>query len=170
MKYLKNYINKEAMKLLLDKEGLYSNHINDSGGETFCGITRKYYPKAPFWSDLDKLPKTKQNLIDIKDKYADYILSIFITYADIEVADYYDLNDQELVNLIFLFSVNAGKLRCRNICRTATSKRHLVGKIIEYYKSISVGKNTCFARGWRNRVISCVPSLGKEVRELWTLL
>ncbi len=40
---------KKAFQILEKWEGGYSNHISDTGGETYKGITRKNYPKMSFW-------------------------------------------------------------------------------------------------------------------------
>lgn len=45
--------NKE-IKTLLDVEGKYSNDSVDVGGETYCGVSRKYHPNWFGWSIIDR--------------------------------------------------------------------------------------------------------------------
>jgi len=55
----------KILKKTLFHEGLYSDHPNDPGGETFRGIARKRYPKWPGWRIIDGKrthPKFPQNL------------------------------------------------------------------------------------------------------------
>lgn len=50
----------KAMSFTLDIEKGYSNNPNDKGGETYCGIARKYHPSWEGWQIID----------DIKEEYA----------------------------------------------------------------------------------------------------
>lgn len=49
----------EALHFTLGEEGAYSNDPNDHGGETYCGIARKYHPSWDGWKIID----------DIKEEY-----------------------------------------------------------------------------------------------------
>lgn len=42
-----------ALRPLLGVEGKYSNDSVDVGGETYCGISRRYHPYWPGWSLID---------------------------------------------------------------------------------------------------------------------
>ena len=53
---------KKAFQILEKWEGGYSNHISDTGGETYKGITRKNYPKMSFWSKIDLIKKESKNI------------------------------------------------------------------------------------------------------------
>lgn len=44
---------KIALEKLLDHEGVYSNDPTDKGGETFCGISRRFYPSWEGWFSVD---------------------------------------------------------------------------------------------------------------------
>lgn len=39
--------------ILLKQEGGYANKAGDSGGETWMGVARNYYPKWPGWAIID---------------------------------------------------------------------------------------------------------------------
>lgn len=43
-----------ALKALFDREGLYSNDPDDAGGETYRGITRRYFPDWSGWELIEK--------------------------------------------------------------------------------------------------------------------
>jgi len=43
----------QAYEKLLIVEGGYSNNKADRGGETFCGISRRYHPEWPGWATID---------------------------------------------------------------------------------------------------------------------
>ena len=44
---------KQAFSATMGHEGGYSNHVSDTGGETFMGISRKYNPDWNGWSIVD---------------------------------------------------------------------------------------------------------------------
>lgn len=46
----------DALKFVLKWEGWHSDHPNDPGGETYCGISRRVWPKWDGWRILDSLP------------------------------------------------------------------------------------------------------------------
>ena len=55
----------KAMDILIQNEGLYSNDPDDNGGETFVGISKKFFPNWKGWKrniDLSKI--TRENLKD----------------------------------------------------------------------------------------------------------
>ncbi len=43
----------QAFNLTIGNEGGYVNDSNDSGGETYCGISRKNFPNWPGWAIVD---------------------------------------------------------------------------------------------------------------------
>jgi len=47
----------EAISFVLENEGRYSNNPSDKGGETYMGITRKYYPMWEGWKIIDEIKK-----------------------------------------------------------------------------------------------------------------
>ncbi len=44
----------KAYDKLLAHEGGYSNHANDRGGETYAGISRRFYPDWSGWPRIDR--------------------------------------------------------------------------------------------------------------------
>lgn len=52
----------ECMNYALNHEGVYSNNLNDYGGETYKGISRKYNKNWSGWNLLDQMEdKTSEN-------------------------------------------------------------------------------------------------------------
>ena len=45
---------KKALEHMLKFEGGYANDPNDSGGETFRGVSRRNWPKWPGWPLIDR--------------------------------------------------------------------------------------------------------------------
>lgn len=56
-----------SLKSVLKAEGLYSNDIRDSGGETYKGIARKMNPNWKGWLIIDKCKKEK-NFLELLEK------------------------------------------------------------------------------------------------------
>ena len=54
---LKEYDMNNIINRILIREGIYSNDVNDLGGETVYGITRKYEPDSKIWPLIDDLKK-----------------------------------------------------------------------------------------------------------------
>lgn len=44
-----------ALEKTLKHEGFYSNHPNDTGGETYRGISRKWHKDAGLWKQIDSI-------------------------------------------------------------------------------------------------------------------
>jgi lysozyme family protein len=60
----------KAYAITLSHEGLYANHPNDKGGETFKGIARKFHPKWKGWVIIDEYktkPNFPQNLFKVSE-------------------------------------------------------------------------------------------------------
>lgn len=49
-----------ALKILLQNEGGYNNDPVDPGGETYCGIARKYYGGWSGWNIIDNIKKQRK--------------------------------------------------------------------------------------------------------------
>jgi lysozyme family protein len=53
----------QAYKIVRKNEGGYSNLKSDKGGETYCGISRKWHPNWLGWKLVDKHKPLKRNEI-----------------------------------------------------------------------------------------------------------
>jgi lysozyme family protein len=54
-----------AMKKLRKWEGGLSNHLDDKGGKTYCGITKRNFPNWPGWRYVDTLTHTA-HMVEMK--------------------------------------------------------------------------------------------------------
>ncbi|WIC41455.1 hypothetical protein MA9V1_191 [Chryseobacterium phage MA9V-1] len=88
------------------------NHIKgDTGGETYCGIARNYWPKWAGWAIIDSKKPIKTGTI-FKDnaKLEDLVHAFYKTnFWDVVGGD--DIEDQTIANTLYDFGVNAGTSR-----------------------------------------------------------
>jgi len=70
---------KHAYNKTKQYEGGYANVPNDRGGETYMGISRKYYPAWEGWKTVDKHKPLQHNEI-IKDAQLDSLVMQFYYY------------------------------------------------------------------------------------------
>lgn len=101
--------------ILAKQEGLYANDKNDSGGETWKGIARNYWPQWAGWKIVDSLrPKTGfvnestansilKNVAELDKLVLEFYKS---TQWDVVKAD--QINNQSIANFIVDWGVNAG--------------------------------------------------------------
>jgi len=108
---MNNYFDNSFTKLVLS-EGGYVNDPDDSGGETYLGVTRRDHPKAKFWRVIDNL-KTIKDFKSINTKLkldSDVVNEIKSIYKK----QYWDtinldkLTNKQLAHQIFDHAVNAG--------------------------------------------------------------
>lgn len=103
--------NKEFEKLIL-AEGIYGNDPDDSGGETFLGISRKYNPTWTGWKTIDEIKKANgtKNLTKIlkQNKSLTDSASLYykIRYWDIFRLD--EIPSQKIAHEMFDTCVNMG--------------------------------------------------------------
>lgn len=119
-------------------EGGYANNKADKGGETFAGIARKFWPNWLGWRFIDQFKadytkaKTKLTLaqwVNASAKSVPQLLELISTFYksnfwDINKLDL--INDQQLANTIYDFSVNSGEERAADFMQTACNK---IGKL-----------------------------------------
>ena len=104
--------NKEFEKLIL-AEGIYGNDPDDSGGETFLGISRKYNPTWVGWKTIDEIKKANgtKNLTKILKQNKSLIdsanLYYKIRYWDIFRLD--EIPNQKIAHEMFDTCVNMGQ-------------------------------------------------------------
>lgn len=99
----------QALIQLLKNEGGYVNDTQDSGGETYKGIARKYNSKWEGWVDIDlakmkpNFPQSLESSEALKNKVSDFYE---VNYWDRVRGD--DIVSQRVAFAIFDFGVNAG--------------------------------------------------------------
>lgn len=140
--------------LALEGGSKITNDPSDSGGQTKYGISKKAFP------NVNVINLTEQQAIDI---YKNNFYNVCMIDS---------INDELLALHVFDFAVNAG------IGRSVKTLQKIVGSAqdgvigaktlsmvnsgnfstefiqarINFYKSIGVGKNAKFLKGWLNRV------------------
>jgi lysozyme family protein len=87
----------EAIKSVLKNEGLYSNDVDDAGGETKFGISKRSYPNL----DIKNLSVEKAKKIYKKDFW--------------ENQNYKNIKNKELAIKIFDLAVNIGSSRANKL-------------------------------------------------------
>lgn len=106
---------KDSFKKVILAEGGYVNDPDDSGGETYLGITRVHEPNAKMWTKIDAVKKANPgftnkimtNLLNKDESILDEARSIYKKkYWDAVKLD--TLNNQKLAHQIFDHAVNAG--------------------------------------------------------------
>jgi len=96
--------------VLLKAEGYYANKKNDSGGETWMGIARNYWPSWEGWKivdsyksspDFPKIMRQDGNLLKMVQAF--YRVHFWAAIAGDQI------NNQSIVNMIGDWGVNAGE-------------------------------------------------------------
>lgn len=97
---------KTALLKLLGNEGTYANNANDHGKETYCGISRHYFPNWEGWKIIDSVklepgfPKTLNNVPNLKGLVENFYRVEFWNKIDGD-----KLNKQSIANELFDTSV-----------------------------------------------------------------
>lgn len=111
---------KEAERITGLNEGGYANNKSDSGGETYGGIARNYWSNWKGWPYIDQFKadyvkdKTKLSLAQWINASAKATPAVGELVSDFYKHNFWDvskldsINDQQLANAIYDFSVNSG--------------------------------------------------------------
>lgn len=100
-----------AFRILERFEGYYSNLKTDAGGETYLGISRKYWPECRIWPmvDMEKEERKTRNLpqgYKLKNKRADGIVQAFYLDKFWNRYNLPDIHSQKTASFIFCQVVN----------------------------------------------------------------
>lgn len=143
-----------ALALLLRQEGGYvSSTSGDPGGETYCGISRRFWPNWDGWEEIDK----------ISDKKADEVFPSL----QAEVATFYfdqfwtlwmhNHPSQRLVNFRLSMSVNEGAKDADHIAVSWNAPLEIIGaNFLEHYRTRPDADK--YFDGWAKRVCECLLS------------
>ncbi|KAA5532148.1 hypothetical protein F0919_15215 [Taibaiella lutea] len=111
-----------AFNITMENEGGYANNPNDSGGETWRGIARNYWPKWSGWPIVDQIVAT--NPPDLNQAlFADASLNTMVeqfyqqNFWDTESLS--DINCQQTANQLFDIAVNMGNSTAGKILQEA---------------------------------------------------
>lgn len=97
----------KAHKKTAVNEGGYANVKGDNGGETYKGISRRYWPKWAGWAIVDKHKPLKHNAKIKDDKLDALVLEFYkLNFWDKIQGD--DIEDQETAYKMYDFSVTSG--------------------------------------------------------------
>lgn len=102
---------KEFDKIILT-EGGYVNDPDDSGGETYLGISRKYHPYSPIWPVIDEYKdrffgrEITKNLK--KNNKVTKLVSDIYKYEYWDIFDLDNVPNQKIAHQIFDDAVNRG--------------------------------------------------------------
>jgi len=100
----------EAYRTTLGHEGGYANDSYDAGGETYKGVSRRYYPSWEGWSIIDAAKSNKQTFPGILDNnhYLSDLINEFykVHYWDKFWGD--EIPNQPVANEMFDTGVNMG--------------------------------------------------------------
>jgi len=112
-------------------EGGYANNPADSGGETYAGIARNYWPKWEGWKYLDvfkkefvftnkRNPTAKEiNKAMSASSYIKEAISKFYKQNFWDVNKLDQINDQQIANTVYDFGVNSGTGRAAKYLQQA---------------------------------------------------
>lgn len=94
---------------ILKQEGGYSNKPNDSGGETWEGISRNNYPKCKIWPIVDsyKNQATFPGCLR-KDAALQALVDAFYKFSEWDTLMGDQINNQSIANFMVDWEVNAG--------------------------------------------------------------
>lgn len=98
-----------AYKLTISHEGGYVNHPQDRGGESFGGVSRRYYPTWNGWLIIDRYKYAPGFPDNLKNNEAlqEQLFSFYKkNFWDINKLD--QLANQEIANEVFDTGVNMG--------------------------------------------------------------
>ena len=96
-----------AYRAVMSAEGGYSNRAVDRGGETYCGISRKYYPHWVGWGIVDQYPLPNKHGIDKDPKLPALVQSFYKSeYWDKFQGD--KIRSQTIAEELFDTGVNMG--------------------------------------------------------------
>jgi len=128
----------------MKNEGKYSNDATDVGGETYCGISRRYHPSWDGWKIIDNY-KNKPGFPNTayKDDELASLVELFYkaTFWDINLLDYF--SSQKIANEMFDSSVNMGIGRVVKFLQRALNVLNKNGSLYpDLVEDGKVGSNT----------------------------
>ena len=95
-------------------EGGYSNHVADSGGETYRGISRNNFPNWNGWAIIDVID---HSTLDQNSQ----LQALVVAFYHATFWHYDGINDQAVANKIFDLAVNVGQRHAIKIVQLAVS-------------------------------------------------
>lgn len=136
-------------------EGVYSNNPVDPGGETFKGISRKFWPKWEGWPIIDFFKRNNKEGISfdslLRNSYLLKLTEDFYKNNFWDVFKLDDISDQDIANELFESSVNLGIVSTTKLLQKSLN---LLNRNATLYSDIEIdgvyGKNT------KNALLACL--------------
>ena len=102
----------QALRTLLVTEGKYSNDSVDAGGETYCGIARRYHPYWPGWELID-VHRSDPSFPDCLDQEKRLVIRIRAFYKHQYWDSFWgdDVSSQALAERMLDIAVNMGTMK-----------------------------------------------------------
>lgn len=165
----------KALGRVLEHEGGYSNDPRDNGGETYRGISRKWYPKWDGWvvldTYIDKFIMSQEDNSKLEVLVADFYKR---NYWDAMLCS--DIESEFIAELLFNFSINMGKkvvtkkaqrvvavtqdgvlgkqtIAAINATSVDVFVYHFLLELVEFYLQLGK-KQPHYLLGWLNRTMS----------------
>jgi len=111
----------KALKRTLDFEGGYSNDPNDSGLETFCGISRKYWPDWSGWVAIDGLKTHGAKILPGDPTLRPQVIEFYRDNFWLPIHGD-EIESQEIADMVFDCSVNPNPKAAVTFAQTAHNK------------------------------------------------
>lgn len=168
---------KPAYAIIKLWEGGYVNNPNDKGGETYAGISRRFYPSWTGWEIVDSYKPLKTNAI--LPQLAAAVENFYqILWNE---GRFSEVQNQDVANILFDFRVNSGAtgikkvqqllgvipdgrmgvdtLRAINASNPALLNNQIKEVRETFYKSLAANPSQqIFLAGWLNR-LNAFPTL-----------
>ena len=102
---------KTALWITGRNEGGWVNDETDRGGETYCGISRRNFPKWSGWQTLDDT-SFREGLVlpELDGEVTDFYKANFWDVLDLD-----NMPDQDLANQVYDMAVNSGVGEARKL-------------------------------------------------------
>ncbi len=165
----------EHLAKLLQHEGNYSNNPSDNGGETYKGITKKYYGLWEGWRIIDATDD-KSSLVSNTELNA--LVAKFYKEQYWDKLRCSDIKDDFNSGMLFNLAINVGKnvivkkvqrilkvtqdgelgpktIEALNSVDSTLFMYQMIIEMTDFYVSIAAkGNNNIFLRGWLLRILS----------------
>ncbi|GEM_PF-1871873 len=134
----------KAFEHLMQAEGGYANSKHDRGGETFYGISSKYYPNEV---------RNIKRMVDSGQDPSEYVRGFYKReFWDASGAE--DIGNPSLQLAYFDTAVNSGIGKAKELLQNASSTNDFLDKRQEFVNQIIENdpSQAEFQNGWRNRI------------------
>jgi lysozyme family protein len=123
---------KAYLDIIVKHEGGYVNDPDDTGGETYRGISRKYHPDIPMWARIDVIKETRRiNDNDVISELEEEVKSFYRENYWGGIKGLW-INYQELAVKLFDMSIHLGLSRTVRLLQEGLNIFNLFGILWQY--------------------------------------